>query len=185
MILIWYTITYISSCIDGKGNRNPLQYRVGHDWSDFAAAAAANCIELYCIEWRQWVQVRLVLLLITSRDPFVKSVLILINWLCWIKCSILWWRWENMSTVVNLKILLLSECFGLFMPKVSSKKKKKIMLMGGNWIFCTEDTIKFAVSKAERDVPERMTRVSVGASKPSDDNDSVEEAVEANPVRAS
>ena len=29
-----------------------------------------------------------------------------------------------MSTVVNLKILLLSECFGLFMPKVSSKKKK-------------------------------------------------------------
>ena len=39
-----------------------------------------------------------------------------------------------MSTVVNLKILLLSECFGLFMPKVSSKKKKKkkIMLMGGN-----------------------------------------------------
>lgn len=34
-------------------------------------------------------------------------------------------------------------------------------------------------------MPERMTRVSVGASKPSDDNDSVEEAVEANPVRAS
>lgn len=93
-----------------------------------------------------------------------------------------------MSTVVNLKVLLSSECFGLFMPKVSSKKKNiyiQIMLMEEIESFCTEDIIKFAVSTAERDVPERMTRVSLAASKPSGNSDSVEEAVEAKPVRAS
>ena len=50
------------------------------------------------------------------------------------------------------------------------KKKKKLCWWGEIESFCTEDIIKFAVSKAERDVPERMTRVSVGASKPSDSN---------------
>lgn len=59
------------------------------------------------------------------------------------------------------------------------------MLIGEIESFCTEGIIKFAVSKAERVVPERMTRVSLGASKPSDNSDSVEQAIEANPVRAS
>lgn len=52
------------------------------------------------------------------------------------------------------------------------------MLMEEIESFCTEDIIKFSVSTTERDVPERRTRVSLAASKPSGNSDSVEEAVD-------